>query len=193
MTKRNRQNAFARKAPAKTSSLKWEPMANASFGPEGDAQMLAADPHYVGVFKNNQYQAMLREYPYDQNKPTEMVSWLVIRRLDSEAVHDWRHLQCIKNDLCGPEREGLEIYPAESRLVDQSNQFHLFVMPLGVILPFGYQERDVSDATRINGETNKNKQRPFEDPPADLNANTNPAPIVKTFATPAHVVPTETE
>jgi len=148
---------------------KWQPMANASLGAEREAQMLEADPQYVGTFKNHLYQVMMREYPYEPGDTSRMISWLIIRRIDSEAVHDWRHFQRIKNELCGTDREGFEMYPAESRLVDTSNQYHLFVMPKGVDMPFGYEYRDVSDASRLK-EHNRNKQRPFNEPPADLNA-----------------------
>jgi len=56
---------------------------------------------------------------------------------------DWRHFQQIKNEICGPEREGFEVYPAESRLVDTSNKWHLWVLLLGTTLPVGWNERDV--------------------------------------------------
>ena len=74
----------------------------------------------------------------------EMV-WLSIRRQDREAVHDWRHFQQIKNELVGPECEAIEIYPAESRLVDAANQYHLwcFKQP-GERWPVGFQERYVT-------------------------------------------------
>jgi len=155
----------------------WQQMDNASFGEENEAQMKAADPSYVGVFKNDRYQVLLREYVYNPSLNDDMVSWLIIRRLDSEPVRDWRHMQQIKNDICGPEREGVEIYPAESRLVDTSNQYHMFVLPLGIQLPFGYRGRDVSDSTALESD-NRNKQRDFATPPADLNVSTGKtAPI----------------
>ena len=52
-------------------------------------------------------------------------TWLSIKRHDREAFHDWRVMQEIKNAICGDEWEGIEIYPAESRLVDTCNQYHL--------------------------------------------------------------------
>jgi len=39
------------------------------------------------------------------------VVWLSIKRKDKEPIHDWRDLQRIKNDICGPESEAMEIYP----------------------------------------------------------------------------------
>ncbi len=70
---------------------------------------------------------------------------LSIRRIDRKACRDWRHFQKIKNQLCGKEREGLELYPAESRLVDTANQYHIWVMPPGVRLEIGRNRRSVVD------------------------------------------------
>lgn len=125
-----------------------------------DSEAEAAMPGWVGVFFNNLYQVSWREIGEEHK-----VDWLCIRRRDSEAIHDWRDLQRIKNELCGTDREAVEIYPAEDRLVDTSNNYHLWVLPRGFRVPFGYDERDVSD--RPFGA---NKQRPFETPPEDLNA-----------------------
>lgn len=53
--------------------------------------------------------------------------WMKVKRQDGQAIHSWADLQAIKNNLIGPEHEGIEIYPAESRLVDESNAYHLWV------------------------------------------------------------------
>lgn len=66
--------------------------------------------------------------------------WLSIRRNDRSAVHDWRHLQRIKNELVGKEREAIEIYPKESQLVDTANSYHLWVLDEGDSLPFGFKD-----------------------------------------------------
>jgi hypothetical protein len=72
------------------------------------------------------------------------VKHLNIRRRDgSMDTRDWRHFQEIKNQLAGPECEAFEIYPAESRKVDTSNKFHLWVFPPGERIPVGWDERDV--------------------------------------------------
>jgi hypothetical protein len=54
---------------------------------------------------------------------------LGISSLDGTARHDWRDMQAIKNQLVGPEVEAFELYPAESRLMDPSNQFILWCFP----------------------------------------------------------------
>ena len=51
--------------------------------------------------------------------------------------HDWRKMQDIKNQLCGEAREAFEIYPAERRVIDDDDQYHLIVLPLGYKFPFG--------------------------------------------------------
>lgn len=82
---------------------------------------------------------------------------LSIKRRDREpvGVEQFRHFQRIKNDLVGPECEAIEIYPAESRLVDTANQYHLWVCTDPTFRwPFGFTERMI-----LAGAL----QRPFED------------------------------
>ena len=74
---------------------------------------------------------------------------------------DWRDRQEIKNQLCGPEREGCELYPAESRLVDAANQFHLWVLPEGDRFPFGFEQRFIVDNEGIHEQIGAN-QRKFD-------------------------------
>jgi len=97
-------------------------------------------------------------YVYEEDRCTH----LSIRRHDNSAIRDWRDLQRIKNELCGQDREGLEIYPAENRLVDVGNHYHLWVLSSGEQIPFGFHERCV-------GSIDKNglKNRPFSDIPTD--------------------------
>ena len=83
---------------------------------------------------NGQYVVIKKDYP----KKAGVMTHLSIRRIDRKACRDWRDFQAIKNQLCGPEREGIELYPAESRVVDTANQFHLWVMPEGVKLEIGW-------------------------------------------------------
>jgi hypothetical protein len=72
---------------------------------------------------------------------------LSIRHNDRRAVRDWRHFQRIKNELAGPEREAVELYPAESRLVDEANSYHLWVAPEGEPIAVGFNAgRLTSDA-----------------------------------------------
>lgn len=86
---------------------------------------------------------------------------LSIRRNDRKACRDWRHFQQIKNELCGPECEAVELYPAESRLIDTANQFHLWVLPAGQNFRVGYMMgRHVTGPEQA--ATLGAVQRPFE-------------------------------
>jgi hypothetical protein len=83
--------------------------------------------------------------PFNDESAGDML-WLSIKRRDKSPIHDWRELQEIKNMIVGAECEGFEIYPAESRLVDTANQYHLFVfLNPEVRLPVGWNVRAVAD------------------------------------------------
>jgi hypothetical protein len=71
---------------------------------------------------------------------------LGINAHDGTARHDWREFQGIKNQLCGPECEAFELYPAESRLLDPSNYFTLWCFPGLKRIKVGHNERRVLDA-----------------------------------------------
>jgi len=90
--------------------------------------------------------------------PFDNVTWLSIRiNNGQDYLCDWRDFQAIKNDLCSPTREAIEIYPAEERLHDTDNVFHLWVLPEGLWFPLGWQARDVE-----NGTEKSFTQRPLD-------------------------------
>jgi hypothetical protein len=64
---------------------------------------------------------------------------LSLRTVENDTRHDWREMQRVKNELAGDEWEGIELYPAESRVVDTANQYWLwcFPTPLQVGFPEG--------------------------------------------------------
>lgn len=90
------------------------------------------------VFVNDTYTVRVRDAsPFIQ---------LDIARLDGQPCTSWREFQQIKNELVGPECEAVELFPAESRLVDTANQYHLWVNPnANFRFPFGYHKRVVLD------------------------------------------------
>lgn len=122
----------------------------------GRAEALAklrADEAQCEYWLNNLYQVELRRFP------GEPVAQLNIRRRDGKAIfRDWRHFQWIKNQLIGAECEALELYPAESRLVDTSNKYHLWCSTDPTFrFGIGFNKRDV-DYQR-NGSIPGMKQR----------------------------------
>jgi hypothetical protein len=89
------------------------------------------------AYANDRYLVIVHKAPDD-------MVYLVVNRLDREPVRDWRDLQRIKNELIGPECEAVELFPAESRLVDTANMYHLWgCTDPSYRFPFGYQQRAV--------------------------------------------------
>lgn len=108
-------------------------------------------PHRNGVpvdigneeqFANDQYVVTRRRMP-SSNPEIGDGFHLSIRRQDRQPCRDWRDFQRIKNQLAGPEYEAMEIYPAESRLVDMANQYHLWCFPFA--LGVGFEKRLVGN------------------------------------------------
>ena len=110
------------------------------------------------VYQNDQYMAFLnkRKGSGTFNASGAFVSnvvgddqefaWLSFKRIDRKPVKDWRHVQNIKNDILGPECEAVEIYPAESRLTDTANQYHLWGFTDSEFkFPWGFPSRQVAD------------------------------------------------
>lgn len=109
------------------------------------------------LWVNNQYVVHLYRIAPDTPGHPDMLH-LAITRQDQGHARDWRHLQRIKNELVGPEHEMVEVFPAESRLVDAANTLHLwgFDDPAQRV-GFGFEARLVTDDSLTPGT----KQRPF--------------------------------
>ena len=122
---------------------------------------LADLTHHDEVWLNDRYRCSVRYVASDMSDaedPRLGLCHLSIHSHTRGTSHDWRHFQRIKNDVMGPNREALEIYPDERRLVDTSNEYHLWVLPEGVWAPFGFDERYV-DYETINKAPGKGRQR----------------------------------
>lgn len=136
------------------------------------------------IFVNNKYEVVAKEVT---TAIGDMIQ-LSIHRIDQDYLVDWRDLQRIKNELIGPEAEGVELFPAESRLVDGSNLSIMYVLkqkmedgkpvldpagnPIFPMFPFGYFNRYVTEVSPVG-----KRQRPFrkdQRPPdlKDLSAET---------------------
>lgn len=112
-----------------------------------ELQRQAAD---TAFFRNSTYQVAVRR--------TDGPVHLSIKRLDQRAIRDWRVMQRIKNELVGPECEAVEIYPAESRLVDTANQYHLWAFPDPTYrIPFGFDRGLVTEADHGSGAVQRKR------------------------------------
>jgi hypothetical protein len=114
------------------------------------------------MYLSEHYQVAIDKEPSHGFKGT-LIWHLSIKRLDKMPVMDWRDLQAIKSQLCGDEAEAIQLFPAESRKVDTSNQYHLWVfMRSGTQslprLPVGWTTSMVLD----EAATGKAKQRPMD-------------------------------
>ncbi len=105
-----------------------------------EAEVLALYAEQMGkLFVNSRYQVLVRDLD-------EAMVYLSIKRIDQLPIHDWRDLQRCKDELVGPECEGVELYPATSRVLDSSNQYHLWVMRDPTVrLPLGFGQGGSTD------------------------------------------------
>ena len=105
------------------------------------------------VFQNDLYEVTVYR---DEPPGLPALVHISIKRRDRSAIRDWRHFQRIKNEVLGPEHEAVELYPAESRLVDAANQYHLWGFDDATFrFPFGFADRLVTEASPPGG-----RQRP---------------------------------
>lgn len=125
------------------------------------------------TYVNNLYTVMVR--PLGESGATH----LSIRANDRHWRHDWRHLQRIKDEILGTDVEAVELYPAQDRLVDQANQFHLWALPAGELFPLGFPGPDLT--TEVPGARQR-PHRPDEHAPV---FPATPAPTESTGEEPA--------
>jgi hypothetical protein len=70
------------------------------------------------------------------------VRHLAISSLSGERP-TWLEAQRIKDELAGAGATAVEVYPPRSKVVDEANMYHLWVLPAG--LPFGLATRSALD------------------------------------------------
>jgi hypothetical protein len=141
----------------------WTPLEIAT-GRDGSRQCFDGTD-YFDIWKNSRYTVFKRVVKSSNPDDPELIH-LSIKRNDKRPVTSWRDLQKIKNELVGPECEAVQIFPAESRMIDTSNQYHLWCFSDPTFrIPFGYNERLVYE-----GNSHGAIQEPFEDhvKPKDL-------------------------
>ncbi len=145
--------------PATFDATRWTPLVKVSVRVPDSLTSQEREPlKEAEHFANCRYLVARRFCGEDPGRLGKL--WhLSIRENDRGHRHDWRDFQLIKNELVGPEAEGIEIYPPESRLVDSANQDHLFVFERPLLTEaIGFSERLVSG----DGEGRENvRQRPF--------------------------------
>lgn len=127
-----------------------------------DTDPIVAGEKVHRVVHNDLYMVIVRLLINSGEAAWPDMIWLSIRRNDRATIRDWRHLQRIKNELVGEEFEGMEMYPAEERLVDAANSFHLFVVDDPTFRwPWGYNYRKVATPEEAAAEAPGAVQRAF--------------------------------
>lgn len=86
---------------------------------------------------NGFYVAMVR---YLDGGPAGRIHLAI--RTASNREPPWRDLQRIKNELFGPERFAVQVCPPQSRLIDEADMYHLWIMAEGYTPGFGLDPRD---------------------------------------------------
>jgi hypothetical protein len=126
MPEQNFCGCFGGRLPTQSEKERWIEETVKNLNPEC---LFANDTYRVGLF---------RRLPYIH---------LVIQRLDGGTCKEWRELQQIKNEIVGSEHEAVELFPAESRLMDTANEYHLWVLSdPKVRFQFGWWKRCVSSS-----------------------------------------------
>ncbi len=115
----------------------WEPMVRRDQDPDFEWNpSVSPELRSDECWMNNRYQCLVKYCPAkDPDAP--MLKKLSIHLLDRSPMRNWRHLQQIKNEVCGELCTGIEVFPPEDALTDTANEYHLWVFPAGVDLGFG--------------------------------------------------------
>jgi len=136
------------------------------------------DPTKMSAATTAQYRRMGIEIPDQvwQNDLYEVLVYstgdnegmhLSIKRYDRAPIRNWRHFQQIKNEIAGPEIEALELFPRESRLADNANQYHIWCLPPDMQIPVGWEVGFVStrddEVDEINNGGGPGRQEPLQE------------------------------
>jgi hypothetical protein len=123
----NRHDRRASKVHGRTKMKQtWTPFEH---GPSPVGKVTGA----IATFINSKYTVFLCQ---PSRTAWGLVDRLMIRRHDG-GEPSWRDKQRIKNELLGPERAAVEVFPPTSELMDEANIYHLWAIPEGTHLPFG--------------------------------------------------------
>lgn len=133
-TRRAQQRELARhRSSGPRGPLEPVPPENLAAAAEGGVK---PPPGFERALQNGTYFVM------DCARP-DGVRLLMVRRIDGRDGIPWDDLQVLKGHAGYGDREAVEIYPPDARVVNQANMRHLWVLPAGEQMPFGLdKERD---------------------------------------------------
>ncbi len=90
-----------------------------------------------------------------------------LKRNDRGTYISWQHKQWIKNDIVGEDKNAMEMFPAEDRVVNCANQYHLWVhkelahigFPIGYVTdkPYGKAQQTLETRDNVPNPPNQGK------------------------------------
>lgn len=91
--------------------------------------------------KNNLYTVLIRNsktamFADPRGQPLEIAHLILSHNDMSDREIPFEDLMRIKNELCSPKAEAVQIYPMEARRIE-TKKTHLWVLPPGAIFPIG--------------------------------------------------------
>lgn len=101
-------------------------------GPLPDIRVYPALDKVISTWKNNHFSVVV----FQHVTAWGLVEQLQVQRHDGAPIRSWSDMQRIKDELAGPERVAVEVYPAADEVHDAANAYHLWVLPSGFRLPF---------------------------------------------------------
>ncbi len=113
--------------------MAWQTLQPRALGHDEHATFASTPPgssRFDTIYENNTYYVAAGDNGHGMRH-------LVIVRHDGKPIRTWATLQHIKDDVCGPDCEAVEIFPAHDRRVDRGNVTHLWALPPGERFPFG--------------------------------------------------------
>ena len=123
----------------------WVPLAQ--YGVPEEAQKASI----IALFQNNRYVVYVKSFTSSELKTPDGKDsrgvHLIVARHDKKKSRDWDDLQRIKNEVCGPTCEAVELFPSEMRRLDiPKHQTHLWVYDPTITLPHGLVPKEMHAA-----------------------------------------------
>lgn len=115
----------------KAARLPWQPMEEVPRS-AWPSQVKGLQVKVLRFWKNNKYTVM----EWRPRKTAHgAVRHLLVQRVTAGRILRWNVLQRIKNEVAGPEGMAIELYPPESKVIEDCHVYHLWVLPDGYPLP----------------------------------------------------------
>lgn len=83
------------------------------------------------AYQNNRYVVMIQDNC--ETTHGKCIKTLIQKHDNKPIMNHWKELQNIKNKIFGEETLAIEYYPEQSKLIDESNIYWIFIYPEGII------------------------------------------------------------